>query len=223
MPLPPFSPSHLPEHARRGHARKLEQALKAGADPNGKDMSGATALHVAIGTKPGQGRRMVEMLVAAGADVNARDDEGRTPLHHYLLVDKEHDQIEALLSARPNLALMDQKGTTFLDLAVQRGREAAFALLLAHGAPVNARLPGEWTVLHRAASMTVGSQYTEALLAAGADPFLADRFDRTAFTVARGPNVAVLDAWKVRRERDVLNGAFEADGEPAPTAGRPRL
>jgi cytohesin len=52
--------------------------LEHGADPDARDRSGRTALHLAAAA--GAGRRVIEQLLAHGARIDARDEAGRTPL-----------------------------------------------------------------------------------------------------------------------------------------------
>lgn len=223
MPTFPFTPSHLPHFAGQAQVRKLEKALKEGADPNGVDLTGQTALHTVLGTKPGQTVRMIQMLVNAGADVNAVSEKGETPLTCALQRGCDLEHITALLDAGADLGKMNADGSSPLTKAFHQNQRAAFDLMLARGAPWDARKPMEWTTLHYAAASTVHDHYTRALLNAGADPTVSDRFGRTAFDVARGPNVATLNAWRAKREKTELDGTLAELAEaPLPTHGRPR-
>lgn len=60
-----------------GEATRLDELLRAAADPNAQDDNGWTALHFAA-----QSRSVscVQSLLAAGARVDLRDSHGNTPL-----------------------------------------------------------------------------------------------------------------------------------------------
>ena len=64
--------------AKHGHGSRIQVWLRFGADPNSRNDSGQTALHLIAAT--GRGRDAIQALVAAGADIDARDNDGRTPL-----------------------------------------------------------------------------------------------------------------------------------------------
>jgi ankyrin repeat protein len=71
------------------------------------------------------------------------------------------------------------------------GRTAVVPLLIERGADVNARQQGGWTALHEAAHRG-DLELTEALLAAGADPRLANDEGITAAQLARDAGHAAL-------------------------------
>src|SRR5262245_45500645 len=64
--------SHTPLHvsARAGRGAVVKALLDAGADPNARTSSGATALHQASGAG---NLEAVQALIAKGADVNAKE------------------------------------------------------------------------------------------------------------------------------------------------------
>jgi len=98
---------------------------------------GETALHVASAT----GRiRMVQLLLDAGANVNVTTkSESRTPLHLACL-NGCIDTAKLLLNcATCNVNVKDYYGNTPLHTAIEIGNVKFVALLLRHGADINAR------------------------------------------------------------------------------------
>ena len=61
-----------------GSAKDVGEALKAGADVNAKDQTGATALMYAAADN--NNPETIALLLENGADVNYKDDEGITAL-----------------------------------------------------------------------------------------------------------------------------------------------
>ena len=102
-------------------------------------------------------------------------------------------------------------GFPALLAALSRGRpprHEVLAVLLAHGADVNARGINDWTALHHAVSLRDGVAI-RALLAAGADPQLKTRIDQysTALEDARAigfiEGVELLQAAKGKGDHGV--------------------
>lgn len=128
--------SRLADAAQERDSTAINAILSArGANPNGVQVDGTTALHWASHFND---RALVERLIKAGADVNAANRYGVTPL----MLASEHGQgsgvVEKLLAAgaRPDTAT--QEGETALLLASRAGDTASVRLLLAKGAAVYA-------------------------------------------------------------------------------------
>ena len=126
--------------------------LEKGADPNGRDKRGWTALHhladacfSVIGEMANEfekrlAKRLAKQLLEAGADIGATNKALSTPLH----------------------------------LAATSGRAKLVSMLLYYGAPVDALDEEGMTALHLAADRRHARAVLQ-LLKAGADPFIRDK------------------------------------------------
>ena len=114
-----------------GHLETMTLLMDHGADANAFGHFHWTALMVAASKGHGDG---VRLLLRNGADPNVQDTYGWTPLMRAVYGNK-HDAVAALLEdERLNLEARDERGATALHVAVERGRSAFVALLLARGA-----------------------------------------------------------------------------------------
>lgn len=66
------------EAAVWGRVDVIEELLRHGADPNGRNQDGWTALHVAANNDNGE---LIDLLIASGSDVAATTKSGETALH----------------------------------------------------------------------------------------------------------------------------------------------
>ena len=105
------------EEVRRGNVSGVASLISGGADVNGQDLFGRTALHYAAVLDSSE---MLELLLAKGATANGQDSNGNTPLHRAV---KEHSAkcVEVLLakaaSLHLHLHLTNEDGFIPLDLA----------------------------------------------------------------------------------------------------------
>ncbi len=125
----------LADAAEEGFAATVRHLLEEGADPNGRQPDGMTALHWAAyrdDLSSAQG------LVDAGASVTAENRYGVTPLA-LACENGNRDMVELFLrvGADPNTAFAG--GETALMTAARTGKVGAVEVLLAHGADPNAR------------------------------------------------------------------------------------
>ncbi len=109
--------------------------LNAGADPNARDETGATALHLAARFNPSAA--VVEALIEAGADLHLRDNPGRAPLHLAAWQNPSVAVIRALIEAGADPNEPNDKGWTPLHLAARANFHVVEALL-DHGALLDA-------------------------------------------------------------------------------------
>ncbi|XP_049853780.1 ankyrin repeat domain-containing protein 2-like isoform X3 [Schistocerca gregaria] len=125
----------LIEAAKQGRVEELRALLEAGADIDGKDIYGRTALHTAAWNRHVEA---VRTLLYAGADVSARDNEEYAPLHMAALGGSAAVvRLLAEFSADPNAR--DVWGWTPLHLAAREGQPEAAQALLDTGADSGAR------------------------------------------------------------------------------------
>jgi ankyrin repeat protein len=139
--------------------------LRAGADPNGVDGHGNSAIHHAAAR--GQGD-LIETLVSFGGDVNTRNREGQSPLH------SAHPAcVLPLLQLAGDPHAKDGRGETPLHAQARRFDAStlpAVNSLLHFGADPNATDRKGNTVLH--AAVDVGNTaLIVPLIDQGADPY----------------------------------------------------
>lgn len=154
-------PATLVEAAERGDATALAKMLDRGADANGADSVGWTALHWAAYRGSTE---MVYVLLRHGAHVNARAQPVNTGT--------------MAISDMIHPAWYEAPLKTPLFAAAAKGHASVIRVLLAHEADINARDDWGGTPLHRAAGEGE-TRAAEALLEAGADVDALDSYQRT--------------------------------------------
>jgi ankyrin repeat protein len=147
----------------RGDDRGVARWLAQGIDPNTRDPKGQTALHLALRD---QAPRVAEVLWKSNSlDVNASNADGETPL---MLAALRGDigWTQRLLDRG---AKVHQEGWSPIHYAATGPQVRVVALLLDHGAPVDATSPNRSTPLMMAARYGT-EESVELLLARGANP-----------------------------------------------------
>ena len=162
----------------------VQALLEAGADVNGRDRDGETALMKAAEYR--SDIRVVRALLAAGADANVRNRYGSTPLREAAGYAHNLPVVQALLAAGAQVdARNGNDGCTALARAVQRHNDIqTVKMLLDTGANANARCRDGSTPLMQAAIFS-GYEVVAALLDAGADKNLKDNNGHDALWHAR--------------------------------------
>lgn len=118
---------HMYLHKTRSKEIALK-LLRKGVPIDGKDSRDNTPLHYMAS----EGRTdVVEALLSwrTPANVNAQNSSGKTPLHEVAKAGAI-DTIKALLKHGANLDVCDNNGRTPLSLAIEKGQNAAVAVLL---------------------------------------------------------------------------------------------
>ena len=136
----------------------------AGADPNGLDDSGWTALSRAASSGD---LRAAKLLLAAGTDVNVQGSNGGTPLMS--AIDGSHeDLVRVFLEAGAKVNARDVEGWTPLMTAALYDNSGLVKDLLEAGAEVSAKNNSRATALSLAAFQG-HAETVRMLLEAGAD------------------------------------------------------
>jgi ankyrin repeat protein len=128
--------SDLADAAMKRSREAVRALLAKGADVNGRQVDGTTALHWAVRFDD---LEMADLLIRAGADVSAANREGVRPIQLAAL-NGNAAMLERLVraGADPNQPLT-RFNDTALMMAARTGKTDAIAVLLESGADVNAR------------------------------------------------------------------------------------
>jgi uncharacterized protein len=124
--------TELFDAVRRGDTATIRLAIRSGADPNGRNYVGATALIYAAGFASPENMRL---LLDSGAEVNAKTNLGATAL---MWSTGDTAKVSLLLEGGAEVNAKAKDGTTALVSAALRGNIEAMRLLIAHGADAKA-------------------------------------------------------------------------------------
>jgi ankyrin repeat protein len=175
----------LIQAAARGDADEVKRLLAAGADVHARDASGRTAL---LAATQGNHEAAARPLIDAGADVNAQDNQLDSA---YLLAGARGylGILRMTLAAGADLTSTNRYGGTALIPACHYGHVETVRELLRTKIDVNHVNKLGWTALLEAVILGDGglrhTQIVGLLLAAHADPAIADAQGRTALAHAR--------------------------------------
>ena len=118
----------LLEALRKNDVAAVRTLLTAGADPNTRDETGASALmYAAVYSSPDEMR----LLIGKGADVNSANANGSTAL---MWSAGETAKVDLLLQHGANVSAKTKNGTTALIAAGNHGNQDAVRRLVARGA-----------------------------------------------------------------------------------------
>jgi ankyrin repeat protein len=184
LPVVTAADEQLLSAAASGDAVAVRAALDAGASVEARDPRRRTPLLLAALADHVD---VARVLVAAGADPNAMDDRHDTP---WLVtgVTGSIPMLEVLLPAGADLTIRNRYGGVSVIPASERGHVEYVRRVVQTGIDVNHLNDLHWSALLEAVILGDGSEtYAEIvriLLAAGADPNLADRDGVTALVHA---------------------------------------
>jgi ankyrin repeat protein len=152
-----------------GNTALCLRLIENGADPNGTDHRGQTALHCAARCRH-LAEDTLRSLVAHGCDIEVADKYGRTPLYNAL---EDNIALFLALGANPNVRLINDD--TALHLAAYGGDVTRTSHLLQFGASSIARNAFGTTPLHLA-TRARSANICALLLEYGADPNALDLY-----------------------------------------------
>ncbi len=192
----------------RGDLDAVRELFDGGLDPNTADHRDRTALHWAAYSEDPE---VVAEVVARGGNTDAVDDAGCKPLLH---VRRGSEAARVLLDngADPNVHGTLGSGLTQwtpLHLAAFRLAPEYVAILLDHGAKVDARNAKGETPLHLVGNgVHAGLEMAEMLLRRGADPGAADLDGQTPRGAA-ARTVLGLEAWPMEAQEPLASLASD--------------
>lgn len=171
--------------AQTGDAAEVGRLIELGAPLDQADSAGQTALLLAVA---GNHVEIARRLIEAGASVNAQAGNMDTP---WLLAGARGraEIIALMLPRRPDLTIRNRFGGNALIPACERAHVEAVKLLLTSGIDVDHVNNLGWTCLLEIVILGDGGprhqEVTRLVLAAGANPNLADRTGVTPLAHAR--------------------------------------
>lgn len=124
--------------AYNGHYGYCKRLIADGANVNGKDRQGFTALHcTAVHAEKSRETEIIELLLDNGANIDIQTWQMETALH--MAIREFHlDAAKMLIERGANVNIKDNEGFTALHSAASFGYTDICKLLLEHGADINA-------------------------------------------------------------------------------------
>jgi uncharacterized protein len=186
--------AELQDAVTAGDRARVEALIRKGAPIDEKNSVGETALLLAV---KHDRTAIAEVLMAAGASINAQASNMDTP---WLLAGASGrtETIRGMIPRRPDLSIRNRYGGNALIPACERGHVETIKLLLTTSIDVNHVNNLGWTCLLEIVILGDGSppyvEATKLVLAAGADPNLADKDNISPLAHARSKGQAEVAA-----------------------------
>ncbi|WP_394830704.1 ankyrin repeat domain-containing protein [Pendulispora rubella] len=207
--------AQVAEAAAKGDTARIEQLIKAGANPNAVGDKGTSLLEWAMLTK---NKASFETLLNAGADPTHTDEQGDTVMH-YAAKANDAAYLDVLIAHRVDVNVPNPvSGATPLMGALMAEREVQFHKLLQAGANPNVTDRAGNSPLHVAAKINENQRVLD-LLKAGADPLAKNRQNLTfqRYLTMTPSNILSADAKRQREEVVTWLREHHVAVEDAPT------
>jgi ankyrin repeat protein len=164
--------TRVADAAARDDIETVRALLRKGADVNGAQGDGSTALHWAAANA---NRKLADLLIASKANVSAQTRlAGITPLF-VAAKNGAAGVVEELLKAGADVNLANTAGTTPLMMAASAGDPATIRIMIEHGAKVNAAESTHGQTALMFAAALNRSEAVALLMKNGADAFLSTK------------------------------------------------
>jgi len=160
------SSTDVADAAKAKDAAAVKALLKSGADVNGAQGDGMTALHWAAANGD---TAMVQMLLSAGANIRATTRLGAITALHMASQSGHAQVVAALIAAGADTNAATTTGATSLMLAARAGSTETVTKLIETGADVNAKEKGFGQTALMVAAGLDRADVVKLLLQRGAD------------------------------------------------------
>lgn len=164
---------------QKHHYKLMEPLVLAGADVNAAGgYRGLTPLQMAA---ENEATGPMAQLLRLGADIDAKNTHDKITALHYAARNNRLRALEFLLRKGADTEAIDTRGRTPLMAAAEEGHYQAVQMIAPYVRDIDRRQEGDKhaTALMKAAYKGDAAS-VEALLKAGANPMLADDFNKTA-------------------------------------------
>jgi len=191
--------------AREGDINQVRYYIRKGADPNGFDKRGFTAL---TGASHNGHRDIVEFLINSGADVNLRAKNGTTALAEACF--EGHKEVIKLLvekGADVNAKNYKNGWTPFMNASLTGDKEI-IDYLLSKGANINEQTNEGGTAL-LLVSTVCDADTANHLILRGADPNIKSKSGHTYIDLLSAQGCKGEEAKKGREIKDYLHKNME--------------
>ena len=163
-----------------GNKDVLQSIIDLGADVNATNKENATALMLASEKGNVDG---LTVLLSAGANTTLEDAVGNTWIHYAIYGDCSKEILQSIIDLGADVNAKNNKNTTALMLAIEKGNAAATNVLLSAGANTLENAVGS-TWMHYAIHEDLSKEVLQLIIDLGADVNATNHENATALMLA---------------------------------------